>query len=147
MRPSQTLTASTQRRGGHATSASSPPAEAETLRALQTSTKFSGSAFVYVHWCLWECVSAYFKRQITQMQREDGGDLSRNVLLSEKFSASACVCARLCVCVCPHVSARLWGEKRMICMYAFVFRSAKMYAVKGLKVVFSQTLAICSAKQ
>lgn len=35
----------------------------------------------------------------------------------------------------------------MICMYAFVFCSAKMYAVKGLKVVFSQTLAICSAKQ
>lgn len=64
------------------------------------------------------------------------GDLSRNVLLSGKFRASVCgICAsRVCV------------KKCMICI-GFVFCSAKIYAVKGLKVVFSQTLAICSAKQ
>lgn len=59
------------------------------------------------------------------------GDLSRNVLLSGKFRAE------VCVYVC---------KKCMICM-EFVFCRAKIYAVEGLKVVFSQTLAICSAKQ
>lgn len=52
-----------------------------------------------------------------------------------------CVLARVCECVCVFAL-----KKCMICM-AFVFCSAKIYAVKGLKVVFSQTLAICSAKQ
>lgn len=44
------------------------------------------------------------------MQREDGGDLSRNVLLSEKFRASVCVCARLCVCVPARVCALVRRE-------------------------------------
>lgn len=48
---------------------------------------------------------------------------------------------RVCVCVCE----RLCGEKCIPWM-VFVF-SIKIYAVKGLKVVFSQTLVICSAKQ
>lgn len=52
-----------------------------------------------------------------------------------------CVLARVCECVCVFAL-----KKCMICM-ALVFCSAKIYAVKGLKVVFSQTLAICSAKQ
>lgn len=61
--------------------------------------------------------------------------MSRNVLLSEKFRASVCAYDGLCLCEKVHD------------MHALVFCSAKMYAVKGLKVVFSQTLAICSAKQ
>lgn len=46
------------------------------------------------------------------------------------------VCVYVCICV----------TKYMICT-PLVFCRAKIYAVEGLKVVFSQTLAICSAKQ
>lgn len=66
-----------------------------------------------------------------------GWDLSRNVLLSGKFRA----CVNACSCLCEG------GKKKPMIRMEYVFCSAKMYAVKGLKVVFSQTLAICSAKQ
>lgn len=60
------------------------------------------------------------------------GDLSRNVLLSGKFS------------VCESAFLSLWKDVHD--MYNH-FLHCLQYAVKGLKVVFSQTLVICSAKQ
>lgn len=58
------------------------------------------------------------------------GDLSRNALLSGKF--------RVCVCACV---------ENVYDVYNIYVLQYQKYAVKGLKVVFSQTLAICSPKQ
>lgn len=100
-----------------------------------TSTKILREC-VYVRVCMLRVLVCILKGRLPECSKRMG-DLSRNVLLSGKFKAS--------VCLCKCASVFVW-KKPMICM-AFVFCSAKMYAVKGLKVVFSQTLAICSAKQ
>lgn len=64
-------------------------------------------------------------------------------------------CVGVCVCVCGLAggeSGKGEMEKKNcntfgVCVCVRQCQKKKEHAVKGLKVVFSQTLAICSAKQ